>query len=144
MKNISWSEYDNLVNILSSKILDAFPGNEPISIVGIPRGGVLLAILLSYKNKRFSPSINRWWGDTINEHVVIVDDVLETGKTLKTTIDNRYLSRRAKFAVLIDKTKVYTSEKSIIDIAASETSNKEWIVFPYEKIEDEIKSSEGN
>ena len=107
----TWSEFDKSVEKIANKckFLD-FSG-----IYGVPRGGLCLAVALSHKLKI----------DLISEpkkNSLIVDDVYETGITLKTFKD----IEGAMFFVLFSKIKptwwntLYISEKS------------EWIVFPRE------------
>ncbi len=107
----SWNEFDKSVELIANKckVCD-FSG-----IYGVPRGGLCLAVALSHKLK-----IN-----LISEpkkNALIVDDVYETGITLKNFKD----IEGAMFFVLFSKIKptwwntLYISEKS------------KWIVFPWE------------
>ena len=107
----SWSEFDNDVEHIVNKCkLLEFSG-----IYGVPRGGLCLAVALSHKLK-----INLLSEPKKNS--LIVDDIFETGITLKTFKN----IEGAKFFVLFSKNKptwwnsVHLSEKS------------EWIVFPWE------------
>ena len=108
---LTWSDFDESVEHIANKckFLD-FSG-----IYGVPRGGLCLAVALSHKLK-----INLISEPMKNS--LIVDDVYETGITLKSFKD----IEGAMFFVLFSKIKptwwntVYISEK------------KEWIVFPWE------------
>ena len=107
----TWEDFDKSVEHIANKCkLLEFSG-----IYGVPRGGLCLAVALSHKLK-----IN-----LISEPIknsLIVDDVYETGITLKTFKD----IEGATFFVLFSKIKptwwntVFVSEKS------------EWIFFPWE------------
>ena len=107
----NWSEFDESVEYIANecKFL-RFSG-----VYGIPRGGLCLAVALSHKLK-----INLISKPTKN--TLIVDDVYETGITLKTFKD----IEGAMFFVLFSKSQpkwwnsVFISKKS------------EWIVFPWE------------
>ena len=108
----TWSEFDKSVEHIANKCKFL----EFSGIYGVPRGGLCLAVALSHKLK-----IN-----LISEPIknsLIVDDVYETGITLKTFKD----IEGAMFFVLFSKIKptwwntVYISEK------------REWIVFPWEE-----------
>ncbi len=111
IKNFSWCEFDKSVEYIANKCkIFEFSG-----IYGIPRGGLCLAVALSHKLK-----IN-----LISEPIknsLIVDDIYETGITLKTL---KHIEG-AMFFVLFSKVSptwwnsVHISEKS------------EWIVFPWE------------
>ncbi len=111
MINFTWSEFDNAVEDIASKCMFL----EFSGIYGVPRGGLCLAVALSHKLK-----INLISEPKKNS--LIVDDVYETGLTLKTFKD----IEGAMFFVLFSKCKpkwwnsVFIAEKS------------EWIVFPWE------------
>ena len=107
----TWREFDKSVELIANKCKFL----EFSGIYGVPRGGLCLAVALSYKlelNLILKPTKNS----------LIVDDVYETGITL-----NRFKDiEGATYFVLFSKIKptwwntVHTSEKS------------EWIVFPWE------------
>ena len=107
----SWNEFDKSVEQIANKCkLLEFSG-----IYGVPRGGLCLAVALSHKLK-----INLLSEPIKNS--LIVDDIYETGITLKTL---KHIEG-AMFFVLFSKIRptwwnsVHISEKS------------EWIVFPWE------------
>ena len=111
VKYFSWSEFDKSVEYIANKCKFL----EISGIYGIPRGGLCLAVALSHKLKI----------ELISEPIknsLIVDDIYETGITLKTfkNIEGEM------FFVLFSKIKptwwnsVFISDKS------------EWIVFPWE------------
>ena len=111
INHFTWSEFDIAVEHIASKCKDLkFSG-----IYGVPRGGLCLAVALSHKLK-----INLISEPKNNS--LIVDDVYETGVTLKTFRD----IEGAMFFVLFSKSQpkwwnsVFISKKS------------EWIVFPWE------------
>ena len=107
----TWSDFDKSVEQIANKCkFKEFSG-----IYGVPRGGLCLAVALSHKLKI----------ELISEPLknsLIVDDVYETGLTLKSFKD----VKGAMFFVLFSKSKpkwwnsVFIAEKS------------EWIVFPWE------------
>ena len=107
----TWSEFDKSVEHIANKCKFV----EFSGIYGVPRGGLCLAVALSYKLK-----INLITEPLKNS--LIVDDVYETGITLNAFKD----IEGAKFFVLFSKIKptwwdtVFISEKS------------DWIVFPWE------------
>ena len=111
VKYFSWSEFDKSVEYIANKCKFL----EISGIYGIPRGGLCLAVALSHKLK-----INLISQPIKNS--LIVDDIYETGITLKTFKN----IEGAKFFVLFSKVSptwwnsVHISEKN------------EWIVFPWE------------
>ena len=111
MRYFTWREFDKSVEHIANKCcFKEFSG-----IYGVPRGGLCLAVALSHKLKieLISKPI---------KNSLIVDDVYETGITLK-TFQN---IEGAMYFVLFSKIKptwwnsVHISEKN------------EWIVFPWE------------
>lgn len=104
-KKLSWQDIDIGINEVVSKI------NNPISIFGIKRGGIIPAIIIShklnieYKNGNF-----------------IIDDIVETGYTY-----NKY-KNKGTFITLINKSK--------LDILSSNYLNNlvinKWVIFPWE------------
>ena len=107
----TWSEFDNSVEEIANKCrFKEFSG-----IYGVPRGGLCLAVALSHKLKL----------DLISEpqkNSLIVDDVYETGTTMKTYKN----IEGAMFFVLISKIK--PSWWNTVHI----TKKSQWIVFPWE------------
>ena len=107
----TWSDFDKSVVHIANKCKSL----EFSGIYGVPRGGLCLAVALSHKLKINLISEPR-------KNTLIVDDVYETGITLKTFKD----FEGSMFFVLFSKVKptwwntVFISEKS------------EWIVFPWE------------
>jgi hypoxanthine phosphoribosyltransferase len=105
---LSWDSIDVLINILTPKI------NPKIdSIMGLPRGGLIPAVILSHKLKLplvFTPT----------ENTLIVDDICDSGETFLNT-PGKY------FAALHFKP---TSKfKNLIYGAAV---GDDWIVYPWE------------
>ena len=107
----SWREFDKSVEYIANKCKSL----EFSGIYGIPRGGLCLAVALSHKLKI------KLISDPI-KNSLIVDDIYETGITLKTF---KHIEG-AMFFVLFSKVtptwwnSVHVSKKS------------EWIVFPWE------------
>ena len=107
----SWEEFDKSVEHIANKCkFLKFSG-----IYGVPRGGLCLAVALSHKLK-----IN-----LISEPIknsLIVDDVYETGITLKTF---KHIEG-ATFFVLFSKVEPTWWNSANI------SEKNEWIVFPWE------------
>jgi pyrimidine operon attenuation protein/uracil phosphoribosyltransferase len=109
-----------------------------IPIVGIPRGGLLVALHLSYLSKRYqieSEDDLFFYRDPTT--VIVVDDVLEKGvtrehwmKALQPQPDAEQ-NLNFKFAVLVDKSSCYDIAPA--DVSIIKMDHKEWIEFFYEK-----------
>ena len=108
----TWNDFDKSVLHIANKCKSL----ELSGIYGVPRGGLCLAVALSHK-------LNINLISEPRKNSLIVDDVYETGITLKTFKD----IEGAMFFVLFSKIKptwwntLYISEK------------REWIVFPWEE-----------
>ena len=73
---LSWDDVDDLVNKLCEKI----PSNIPLidSVHGIPRGGLIPAVLISHK-------LGLPYTDVILPNTLVVDDICDSGVTLEKT-----------------------------------------------------------
>ena len=117
-KYFTWNEFDKSVEYIANqcKLLDLS------GIYGIPRGGICLAVALSHR-------LNVQMIEKPLKNSLIVDDICETGITLS---NFKYIEG-ANFFVLFSK----------IDPIWWNTVNlsnkKEWIVFPWENKENEVK-----
>lgn len=72
-------------------------------IVGILRGGALVALLLSYFLDK--PVIIIKPGESVNlpdRHLLVVDDIYDSGRTMTTTLSN-IIAKKVTTAVLITK-----------------------------------------
>jgi len=89
------------------------------SIYGIPRGGVPIAIMLG--NETGLPLV-----DDIGERTIIVDDLIDSGKTMEQYKDKMFVALYAK---------PHSPEAFTVEIIDG------WIEFPYENTTDDV---EGN
>ena len=108
---ISWEEVETLVNILHDNILES--GINLIQIYGIPRGGLIPAVMLSHKMD--IPITNNYFNN------LVIDDICDSGETLKPF--------KSPTAVLH-----YKPHKSIIEptFYACKFESDDWIVYPWE------------
>lgn len=119
--NFSWQEFNEAADIIASEIRAKGLLNKFTHIYGIPRGGLPLAVALSHRLNKFVTT------DSINvfrlhgRHMLVVDDISDTGKTLK-EIDPEL---SATIHMVAD-----TTFRPTINVF---TKNKEdWIVYPWE------------
>lgn len=118
-KLVGWGEIDFLVNFLVKKL----PKGKYKSVFGVPRGGLIPAVLLSHKL-----GIRLVDFQHINRDTLIVDDIADSGKTLKAIMDTKW-DRKPHTAV------IYLCESSIFEpkyFAAKKDPTIDWIVFPWE------------
>ena len=116
-KYFSWSEFDNSVDYIANRCKKL----KLSRIYGVPRGGLCLAVALSHK-------LNLKLIEKPLKNSLIVDDVYETGITLS----NFKNIEGVNFFVLVSK------KKPIWWNTVNLYHKKEWIVFPWENIENEL------
>ena len=111
--SVSWWDMQDLIRDLAEKILFEVPLAD--SIYGIPRGGLIPAVMLSHKTGL--PLV-----DTIGANTLIVDDMTDSGVTMD-KMPGLYT------AVLFHKphTSVFTP-----NVYAKLHEGEEWLVFPWE------------
>ena len=71
---LTWEEVDSLTDNIASQIRLEFKNVD--SIYGIPRGGLIPAVILSHK-------LGLPYSDKLTLTSLIVDDISDTGETLK-------------------------------------------------------------
>ena len=109
---LSWDDITVLVEDLCDTI--ASSGAEITSITGIKRGGLIPAVMISHK-------LNIPYVDRINKDTLVVDDICDTGETLKRSIAMYTATLHYK------PTAGFTP-----DFYAKEVGT-EWIVYPWER-----------
>ena len=114
----SWSEFDKSVDYIANQ----FKLRKLSGVYGVPRGGLCLAVALSHK-------LNIKLIEKPLKNSLIVDDVFETGFTLS----NFKNIEGANFFVLVSK------KKPIWWNTVTLSYKKEWIVFPWENKNNELK-----
>ena len=118
---ISWEEVKNLVDILHTSILQS--GKKFDYICGIPRGGLIPAVMLSHKlNIPYHLDIDSYY---VGEDYLYVDDICDSGKTLEDIASDQFKST----AVLHYKPHTSRIKPTFYSsIWGSDT----WIVYPWE------------
>lgn len=109
---LSWDDINVLVEDLCNTI--ATSGVQVKSIAGIKRGGLIPAVMVSHK-------LNIPYVDRINKDTLVVDDICDTGETLKKSIAMYTATLHYK------PTAGFTP-----DFYAKEVGT-EWIVYPWER-----------
>jgi hypoxanthine phosphoribosyltransferase len=113
---LSWDDINILVEDLCQTI--ASSGVQIKSITGIQRGGLIPAVMISHK--LHIPFVSR-----INKDTLVVDDICDTGETLKNTIGVYTATLHYK------PTAIFTP-----DFYSKEVGT-EWIVYPWERSDSE-------
>jgi hypoxanthine phosphoribosyltransferase len=113
---ISWNLIDEAVTDIAFNIKNT--NKDFKGVYGIPRGGLILAVMLSHKLDL--PLIMS--KDELDENSIIIDDIADTGRTLWDFLEYQ------SYVVTIHK-----HEKSIFkpDYSVLDKGDK-WIVYPWE------------
>jgi hypoxanthine phosphoribosyltransferase len=109
---LSWDDITILVEDLCNTI--ASSGVQIKSITGIERGGLIPAVMISHK-------LNIPYVVKINKHTLVVDDICDTGETLKNIVAGYSATLHYK------KTAIFTP-----DFYSKEVGT-EWLVYPWER-----------
>ena len=116
---VSWELIDECVTDIAFHLKDT--GKDFKGVYGIPRGGVILAVLLSHKLDL--PYVENPYDYQLDDFIVI-DDIADTGQTLKfyeETFEKSYIVT------------IHEHEQSIVkpDYSVIDKGDK-WIVYPWE------------
>ena len=113
---VSWDDINILVEDLCNTIIKS--GVQVKSITGIERGGLIPAVMISHKLG--IPYVTK-----INKDTLVVDDICDTGETLKNIAAGYTATLHFK------KTAEY-----VPDFYSKEVGT-EWIVYPWERTDSE-------
>lgn len=117
---VSWELIDECVTDIAFHLKDT--GKDFKGVYGIPRGGVILAVMLSHKTG--IPYIESF--EKVTQDTLIIDDIADTGETLK-KYKKHSLSEKSFYVT------IHEHEQSIVkpDFSVVEKGDK-WIVYPWE------------
>ena len=118
-KMVTWEEVENAVKYFEYKY-----NTEQLDcelILGIPRGGLVLATMLSY---RLDLPLHIAGEPISDSKVLVVDDIADTGKTLERVLKNLSHS--------IVLTMHYHQQSTIEPYAWLYEKKDKWIVYPWE------------
>ena len=115
---LSWDDLSDLVDQLCLKIQASTLDIK--NVTGVERGGLIAAVMVSHR-------LNIPYTTTISANTLVVDDICDTGETLKGMVT-------PFTAVLHHKphTSVFTP-----DIFAEAHNGDEWIIYPWERKDSE-------
>lgn len=120
----TWTELENAVNYITNQIKERCYQID--AIYGIPRGGLIVAVLLSHKLDK--PLIL----DLLiaqDKRILIVDDISDTGKTFLKLFDKLY-PREMTYRPITASIHFKPGSRFVPDIYWCET--EDWIVYPWE------------
>ena len=121
--HIDWIIVEYLVSILVEKIKKSDIKYD--MIVGINRGGLIPAVMLSHKLEL--PMITMMPDDVLinDKHYLIVDEIYDTGKTIQQI---QRVNPSADFAVLY-----HNVDLPLLKFYGLKTALDKWLIFPWEK-----------
>lgn len=119
---VGWDWLENSIDILANK-LEA--GNHEIThVTGIPRGGLIPAVLASHKiGLKFIPYSEACQASN-REQILLIDDICDTGHTVAENLQKEFL-----IATLLLR---YNSPVEP-HIFCEMIEDDSWIVFPWEE-----------
>ena len=122
---LSWKWVDEQLHIIGDK-LENIEKLEFIS--GIPRGGLIPAVIMShaYKIKYISYSSAKMLPKDIRKNVLVIDDIADTGHTLKEANDLGFVTGTLALRV---------GSKSVPQFYGDLIQDDSWLVFPWEKLD---------
>ena len=109
---LCWDDINILVEDLCNTIKQS--GAQIKSITGIERGGLIPAVMISHK-------LNIPYVTKINKNTLVVDDICDTGETLKNMVSG------------FTATLHYKPTASFTPDFYSKEVGQEWIVYPWER-----------
>jgi xanthine phosphoribosyltransferase len=116
----SWEHFNDTVNTLC----DALATFEFVGVYGVPRGGVMLAVIISHRLS--IPYITNLDVGRGGDDLLIVDDIADTGHTIKRL---KSVYDTATYATLD------YNPSSVVepDFWINTKKNNDWIVYPWEE-----------
>jgi len=119
-KYISWIDIDDAVRIIALKILNS--NIKVTNILGIPRGGLIPAVLLSHQLN--VPLLKQ--GEPPSNTTLVIDDICDSGNTLK------FYDFCPTAAIHYKKSAIHRPTFYV-----DEVRENEWQVYPWEKVDSE-------
>ena len=140
-----WQDIEDMTSDIIQQIAVDGDGFKPDYVVGLTRGGLIPATMISHyfqvpmhtleiklRDHAVKPESNKWMAqDAVNgKKILIIDDINDSGATIN-HIKQHWQLNNLTFAVLINN----TSSEAEVDYSCVEINKREddvWIVFPWE------------
>lgn len=117
-KKIHWDEIDGQITRLQRKLEPSLFNFK--NIYGIPRGGLVVAVMLSHKIDLPVITDKR----QITRKTIVVDDIADTGDTLKKLLK---IKKPGAIATLY-----FHPQSLVVPLYYVELKADQWLVFPWE------------
>lgn len=115
---MSWGWVDHQIEVIANSIEDK---NEFVAVTGVPRGGLIPAVMLSHKlGLKYIP-----YQQAVSKRrpVLVVDDISDSGLTLTGVGNKGFITA----TLCVRYNTQYTP-----DYYGEEITDDRWIVFPWE------------
>ena len=121
---LSWKWVDTQLNNIGDKL----EGKELEFVSGIPRGGLIPAVMMShvFGIKYISYSSAKLLPKELREKTLVIDDIADTGHTLKEAISLDFITSTLAMR---------QGSESLPDFYGEYISDDSWLVFPWEKLD---------
>lgn len=120
----SWTDFDRSISALCADL----EHREFVGVYGVPRGGVILAVIISHRLG--IPYITNLDVGRGGDGLLIVDDIADTGHTIKRLMS---VYDTATYATLDYNTESVVEPDFWINIK----KGSDWIVYPWEETDSE-------
>ena len=114
---VSWADVEDYIDVFAKRVANL----KPSGVYGVPRGGLILATMLSYK-------LNIPLLQAPTKNCIIIDDIADSGRTLCHFTEND-----TQFNKYMITTMYYHERSSVIPDWFYAVKTDEWIEFPWEK-----------
>ena len=120
---LSWKWVDTQIN----KIGDKLDGRKLEFVAGIPRGGLIPAVMISHAFgiKYISYSSAKALPGDLRSKTLIIDDISDTGETLADT---------EKLGFITATLSIRVGTKTLPHFYGELINDDRWLVFPWEKL----------
>ena len=121
---LSWKWVDEQINTIGDKL----DGYELEFIAGIPRGGLIPAVMMSHAFgiKYISYSSAKLLPKELREKTIVIDDISDTGVTMKEAVDLGFITAALSLR---------SGTKTVPNFIGEQINNDSWLVFPWEKLD---------
>jgi len=116
VEKLTWAGFESLITVLKEKIVSS--GKVFDNVYGIPRGGLVTAVVLSHQLGLPLLTVRRH----VTASTLVVDDISESGKTLLP-----FVRRGCIIATLH-----VVHNACVIPNFVAKVRNTDWIVYPWE------------
>lgn len=143
---MGWGDVDDAVDVLHDKLVHDFNINEPTIILGVKRGGLIPAVMLShclssklsvidYQTRDSDDVMPLFNKEDIEKftNIIVVDDLYDSGKTMDTIrdiLEKTFPYHEIGYYVLVVNDDLEADYITHPDLIIKPKS--QWIVFPWE------------